>query len=261
MDEHSEHTRDVPSEDPIKAKQRPLRRLERHVWRRVGSGFLVLVPLIVTVWILYFVFSLVDGVFRGEGGILRNVIGGTPWDFWGLGVVITLVLFYITGAFLAGKRVRTWEDALLSKIPILGSIYSVSRQAIDALSSSKSHRFSRVVFVEWPRPGVRALGFVTGHLHNGIDGSSPIVVVYIPTVPNPTSGMLAWVPEEEVTVTDISVEDAMKAVFSGGIVLPEMPATKRIPSVLHVEEEVDPPQAQEIEVPPTEAQPTEARRP
>jgi len=214
----------------------PLRRLEGHLSRRVVAGFLVLVPLLFTVWVLYLAISFVDGVFRGENGILRTVISDTRADFWGLGVVIALATFYITGAFLAGKRVRTWGDALLGRIPVFGTIYRVSRQSVDALSTSTGHRFSRVVFVEWPRPGVRALGFVTGHLHPGIQGDSSTIVVYIPTVPNPTSGMLAWLPEEEVYASDMSVEDAMKTVFSGGMVLPDRLLNRGIPAMLHEEE-------------------------
>jgi uncharacterized membrane protein len=81
------------------------------------------------------------------------------------------------------------------------------------------------------------MGFVTGYLHSGIEGSGPMVVVYIPTVPNPTSGMLAWVPEDQVISTDITVEDAMKAVFSGGIVLPSIEPSAGIPAAIPLEGE------------------------
>ena len=208
----------------------PIARLQRHVGRRIVSGFLILVPLIITFLIFRVVYVYVEGLFD-------PIVGDFAWAFPGIGVLITLILLYVAGAFLAGKRVRTWEDSLLSRIPIVGSIYSVSRQSIDALSSTTGQHFSRVVFLDWPRPGVRAMGFVTGHLHEGIDGSGAMVVVYIPTVPNPTSGMLAWVPEDQVISTDITVEEAMKAVFSGGIVLPSFKATARIPATIPVEGE------------------------
>ncbi len=208
----------------------PLARLQRHVGRRIVSGFLILIPLIITFLILRFVYVYVEGFFS-------PIVDEFAWTFPGIGVLITLVLLYITGAFLAGKRVRGWEDSLLSRVPILGSIYSVSRQSIDALSSTTGQHFSRVVFLDWPRPGVRAMGFVTGHLHAGIEGSGAMVVVYIPTVPNPTSGMLAWVPEDDVVSTDITVEDAMKAVFSGGIVLPSIEAPASIPAAIPLEGE------------------------
>ena len=208
----------------------PIARLQRHVGRRIVSGFLILVPLIITFLILRFAYVYVEGFFS-------PVVDEFAWTFPGIGVLVTLLLLYITGAFLAGKRVRSWEDYMLSRVPILGSIYSVSRQSIDALSSTTGQHFSRVVFLDWPRPGVRAMGFVTGHLHAGIEGSGAVVVVYIPTVPNPTSGMLAWVPENDVISTDITVEDAMKAVFSGGIVLPSIEASSSIPAVIPLEGE------------------------
>jgi uncharacterized membrane protein len=208
----------------------PIARLQRHVGRRIVSGFLILIPLIITFLILRFVYVYVEGFFS-------PIVDEFAWTFPGIGVLITLFLLYITGAFLAGKRVRAWEDSMLSRIPIVGSIYSVSRQSIDALSSTTGQHFSRVVFLDWPRPGVRAMGFVTGHLHTGIEESGAMVVVYIPTVPNPTSGMLAWVPEADVISTDITVEEAMKAVFSGGIVLPSIDGTAGIPAAIPLEGE------------------------
>ena len=211
----------------------PIARLQRHVGRRIVSGFLILIPLIIIFLIFRFVYVYVEGFFS-------PIVDEFAWTFPGIGVLITLVLLYITGAFLAGKRVRAWEDSMLSRIPIVGSIYSVTRQSIDALSSTTGQHFSRVVFLDWPRPGVRAMGFVTGHLHSGIEGSGAMVVVYIPTVPNPTSGMLAWVPEGDVISTDITVEDAMKAVFSGGIVLPKMEAPVSIPAAIPLEGETMP---------------------
>ena len=215
MDGQQEGSESTISADGESAKEPLPRRLERHVARRVVSGFLVLVPLLVTLLILRVAFIYVDPFFRDMVDVVPQL------DFSGVGVIITLVMFYVVGAFFAGRRFKAVQDAILSRIPVVRNIYSVARQATDALTSPSGHRFSRVVFVEWPRPGVRALGFVTGHLHSTEEDGSAMVVVYIPTVPNPTSGNLAWVPEEDVIETKISVEEAMKVVFSGGIVLPE----------------------------------------
>ena len=209
-----QHQQSVVSGDLVSEEQSLLRRLERHVWRRVVSGFVVLVPLIITILILRLVFLFVDDIFRPS-------FENTPLDIAGIGVLITLVLLYLVGAFLAGKRIQALQDAVLSRIPIVRSIYGVARQATNALSTPSGHHFNRVVFLEWPRPGFRALGFVTGHLHAPKARGDTLVVVYIPTVPNPTSGNLAWVHEEELVEADLTVEEAMKAIFSGGIVLPE----------------------------------------
>ena len=210
----------------------PLRRLERHVGRRVLSGFLLLVPLLITIWILVFVVNLVDDSFR-------PALEGTPLDFKGIGVIVTLILFYVVGAFFAGQRFQSSQDAVLTRIPVVRTIYGLARQATQSLSSPTSSRFNRVVFLDWPRPGVRAMGFVTGSLDFPDEGGSTLLVVYIPTVPNPTSGMLAWVPEEEVVDADFTMEEAMKAVFSGGIVLPKSSDVTTIQSPLPLDKGTD----------------------
>ena len=217
QDDYSD-SHEVISKSPIH------RRVERHVSRRIVSGFVVLVPVLVTLWVILIVFFFVDKLFRGPNGLLTIFGEDRAWDFPGLGVLITLVMFYIVGSFFAGERLQRWQDAILNRIPVVKGIYGVARQATKALSGPGGHHFSRVVFVEWPRPGVRALGFVTGHLYNpdGTDRNTK-VAVYIPTVPNPTSGMLAFVSEEDIIESNITVQDAMKTVFSGGIVLPEAP--------------------------------------
>ena len=136
--------------------------------------------------------------------------------------MFALVGLYVVGALVAsrlGSRVFSWQAVVLSRVPVVKNIYSLAKQTADAIYSPSGNRFSRVVFLEWPRPGVRALGFVTGHSHLPRDDRR-LLVVYIPTVPNPTSGNLAFVPEDDVVEAGLTVEEAMKVVFSGGIVLP-----------------------------------------
>ncbi len=184
----------------------------------------MLIPLIATFLILRYIFIFVDGFFRGDRGVIRPWIEDTPLDFPGFGVAVVLVILYMMGLLVtarAGRKVLDWPNVVLSRIPVVKSIYGVAKQATDSLSGPGGHRFSRVVFIQWPRIGVIALGFVTGHCHSPEVEGGVLLVVYIPTVPNPTSGNLAFVTEEEVIETDISVEDAMKLVFSGGIVLPD----------------------------------------
>ena len=209
-------------------KQSLFQRVERHIGRRLVSGFLVLVPLLITLLILFYGFAYVDT-------ITRPLVKGTPLDFPGIGVALTLVVFYVIGVSFAGKRTKAWQDAVLTRIPVVRTIYGVARQATETLSSPQSHHFLRVVFVEWPRPGFRALGFVTGHLPTE-EGPS-LAVVYIPTVPNPTSGNLAWIEEDQLIEADLSVEEAMKVIFSGGIVLPNVSQGQSLPASTQSEEE------------------------
>ena len=216
-----EDTRTANGKDPVPDRT-SFQRLEGHFLGTMVSGFVVLIPLLVTVLILQFAFFYVDGIFRD--GLLSR----TPLNFPGVGVVVLVVVLYIMGLIVSGRvgrrRVIQWQGAVLSRIPIVKSIYAVAHQATEALTSSTGHRFSRVVFLEWPREGFLALGFVTGHCHLPVQEDT-LIVVYIPTVPNPTSGNLAFVSEREVIETDMSVEDAMKVVFSGGIVLPDTMGT------------------------------------
>lgn len=111
------------------------------------------------------------------------------------------------------------QNAILSRIPVVKSIYRVTKQAADNLATYGGHSFKRVVLVEWPRRDVLALGFVTGQCTLQGDDEDRLAI-YIPTVPNPTSGMFALMASSEVVETDIPVEDALKLVLSGGIVLP-----------------------------------------
>lgn len=204
-----------------------IRRVESHLLGRIASGFVLLVPLIIIILIFKYAFTYIDGFVRPL--ISNSFLGDTWLNFPGIGILFTFIFLYIFGAFIAGRRFQRAQDAILTRVPIVKSIYSVSRQSIDALSSSGEY-YSRVVFLEWPRPGVRAMGFVTGHLERS-DNQTPLVVVYIPTVPNPTSGMLAWISEDELINANVSVEEAMKAVFSGGIVLPKAAFTEKFPAI------------------------------
>ena len=206
-------------------------RLERHFWGRVLSGFLVLLPLIITAWILVFAFHLIDGLF---GRLSQAVIETTPvhdgfpvvaaFIAGIISVLLALAVLYFFGTLMTlrvGRMAVNVKVAILSNIPLVKNIYGVAKQATDSLTTPTGQQVNRVVLVEWPRPGLFALGFTTGHTHAIHPEEAIMVVVYIPTVPNPTSGNLAFVREEEVYATDMSVEEAMKIVFSGGVILPE----------------------------------------
>ena len=213
-----------PEEAPSE-RRNLYQRLESHFWRRIFAGLLALIPLLITILIIRAVFIFIDNIFRGDDGLLTPFIGGTPFDRTGIGVVATIVILYTVGALYAsriGQILLGWQKAVLTRIPIARRIYTVAQQAADALSSGSQRQFSRVVFLEWPRPGVLAMGFVTARCVNPNDPDSEVLAIYIPTIPNPTSGMLAFARDDEVTDANLSVEDAMKVVFSGGIVMPEV---------------------------------------
>ena len=191
-----------------------LKRIQSHLFGRTLSGFLALLPLMVTIVIILIIIGHTDNA-------VEPFVEDGPLDFPGFGLLALIAICYAIGLVVAtmpGRKIMEWKSAVLNHVPIVSTIYGVSEKAIRALTSQQ--HFSRVVFVEWPREGSVAIGFVTGSL-NAPDRDEPIVIIYIPTVPNPTSGNIAFVPEGEILETDLTVEDAMKLVFSGGIVLPE----------------------------------------
>ncbi|MBN19430.1 MAG: hypothetical protein CL758_08165 [Chloroflexi bacterium] len=200
-----------------------INKLESHVFSRILAGFIILIPLLVTILILLFLFYSIDDIFRGERGFFSPFINGTRLDFPGIGVVISIVIFYLIGLLVGGRlgrRISAIERTTLMWIPLVGTIYGLMRQITETLSAPVTNRFNRVVFIEWPRPGYMAIGFVTGQFFDK-EKNNVTLVVYVPTVPNPTSGNLAFVPEKDVVEADLNVEEAMKLVFSGGIVIPE----------------------------------------
>ena len=199
------------------------KRVQRHVQGRVVAGLLEMTPLIVTVLVVFFIVGYAD--------LVRDLpfISGQPWDFPGVGLVIIIVVAYLVGITLItppGRMLLRVKDVVLRNIPFVGTIFGVTQQAITSFSGQ--FNFSRVVFVEWPREGMVAMGFVTGQVYSE-DREKSMVAVYIPTVPNPTSGNMAFIIEDDVMETNVSVDEAMKLVFSGGIVLPKSIVMARIP--------------------------------
>ena len=183
-----------------------------------------LVPILVTVFVLAFIIGHTDSFIRP-----MPFVKDQPWDFPGVGLLGIIVIFYVIGLFVSltvGRRIMGSMGFIMRKVPVVKTIFGVTEQATTLLASD--YNFSRVVFLEWPREGMVALGFVTGRAFSPSGGYS-LAIVYIPTVPNPTSGNMAFVNEDDLFETDLSVEDAMKLVFSGGIVLPERLALARLP--------------------------------
>lgn len=189
-----------------------------HLKSRFVTGLFVVVPVGVTLFVLKFLFSFADGIL---GTYLdQMLIAVTKHDYYfpGLGMITGAVVVYLTGLLAAnvmGKRLLRWWDAILARIPLVKSIYTSSKQLTQVFQEGKTS-YRRAVFVEWPRKGVRAVGFVTAEVE--WEGER-LVVVYVPTMPNPTSGFALFFREDEVFESGMTVEDAVKFVVSGGVVV------------------------------------------
>lgn len=186
------------------------------------AGLLFWLPLIITVFILQFIIKLLDQV------VAWLPIEYQPTELFGFhipgaGLIITLVLIFATGVlvtnFLGRFFIRAWEK-LLSRIPLVRSIYSATKQLIGALFSSSGDSFKKVLLVEYPRKGVWSIGFQTNNNFQTPIQDDGMISIFIPTTPNPTSGFLTLVPRDTVTELDMSVEEAFKTVVSLGVVMP-----------------------------------------
>ncbi|WP_447973213.1 DUF502 domain-containing protein [Nitrospira sp. Kam-Ns4a] len=185
------------------------------------TGLLVITPIWGTVLVLKTLFVAVDGIL---GDVLAKVV--TP-DYYvpGLGILALVLLIFLTGLLAAniigGQIVRLWED-WLHRVPVVRSIYATLKSMMDILSFKEREKYNRVVLIQFPKNGHYCFAFVTGVTHGQVQEVSPdpLVNVYVPTSPNPTSGYFLLVPEREVVPVDMSVEEAMKLIVSGGLYSP-----------------------------------------
>jgi uncharacterized membrane protein len=192
--------------------------LIKHLKGTLLAGIFIIIPIGITIFILKFLFNFADGILGSHLGRLMELYGHYGY-IPGIGMITGAAVIYLTGLIaknVLGSRLLKLGDNLITRIPLVKSIYTSSKQLIKVFQDGGSS-YRRAVFVEWPRPGVRAVGFVTAEFER--DGES-IVVVYIPTMPNPTSGFALWFRSCEVLDSRMTVEDAIKFVVSGGVVIP-----------------------------------------
>lgn len=191
----------------------------KHLKGTFLAGIFIVIPFGITIFILKFLFNFADGILGSHLDSLMVLCGWNGGHIPGIGMITGAVVIYLTGLVatnVLGKRLLKLGDDLLTRIPLVKSIYTSSKQLTKVFSEGGSS-YRRAVFVEWPRPGIRAVGFVTAE---AVKDGERFVVVYIPTMPNPTSGFALWFRECEVYESGMTVEDAVKFVVSGGVVLP-----------------------------------------
>ena len=187
-----------------------------HLRRVMTEGLIIVVPLAITFWVLRLVFNLMDGFL---GPVIEDRIGR---DVPGIGIVAIVLLVYVIGQLWElsnlGKRMIGAIQKWLLAIPIVGAVYSPARQLIDSFSGTSESGFKRVVLIEYPKVGTWMIGFLTA---TTMTKDGEMGVVYVPTAPTPNSGWVGVVPIEGVYDIDMSVQQAMSMVLSGGIVTPE----------------------------------------
>jgi uncharacterized membrane protein len=200
----------------IQSKSR-LSQVFGRVRRDFLAGILVIVPLAATIWILKWLFDAVDGILEPA----VEAIFGRP--IAGIGFGILIILIYLAGLFVSnfiGKKIIERGESLLREVPMIREIYSTFKQILQSVILPHKGGFREVVLVEFPRPGMKTIGFVTNRVTD-MSGQK-LVNVYIPTTPNPTSGYLEIIPEADVIHLDMPIDDAIMMVVSGGMVSPEV---------------------------------------
>ena len=200
-----------------KKSQKQTSGLLRHLARTFLAGILVAIPLVVTYFVLRFLFVSLDGIFQP---VVKFFLGRS---LPGVGLVALIILVYLLGLIAAnviGRTLIHWFDAGMSRTPVIKYIYSAAKQVVDSLRRLQGVPFKKVVIVEFPKVGMYSLAFVTGKPVD-FKGQTKIPL-FIPHTPNPMTGFLVLLSAEQIIDTDMSIEDAMKMVLSGGLLSPEV---------------------------------------
>ncbi len=207
------------------------------------SGLLVLVPLIITLWVLDWVVTTLDQTLR---------ILPTAWHpdqlfgvhIPGFGVIFALVVVLSIGAMASnfvGNRLVSWWHALLHRIPVVRSIYSGVKQVSDTLFSEKGNAFRKALLVQWPQENMWTIAFLTGaptgevltqlHAKPGSTHDDAFVSVYVPTTPNPTGGYFVMVRQRDCVELQMSVDEALTYIVSMGVIVPGGPRNGKLKTV------------------------------
>jgi len=192
------------------------------------AGLLVVLPVAITAWVIQWIVGTLDQT------LLILPVAWHPDRLFGihipgLGVVLALGILLLVGAVTSnfiGRRLLAWSDRVFNRIPVVRSIYSGVKQVSDTLFSESGNAFRTAVLVQWPRPDVWTIGFVTGTPGGDVANHLPgdFLSVYVPTTPNPTGGYFVMLRKSDCIELRMSVDEALRYVISMGVVVPSTPA-------------------------------------
>ena len=189
------------------------------------AGVLVTAPISITIWVAWNLLRFVDHRVTPLLPPRWNPETYLPFGVPGLGLVVLIVFLILVGFITAGfvgRVIMGYAEQFLARVPIVRSVYSATKQLFETVLAQKSTAFRQVVLVEYPCRGTWAVGFMTGQTLGEVQEETADTVynIFVPATPNPTTGFLLFVPERDIHVIDMSVEDGIKLVVSGGIVMP-----------------------------------------
>ena len=204
------------------------------------TGLAAVVPIVGTIWLLILIYKIllkfgeiiIDKLMIVLNGLRWQMHDGPKafevWSFEFIGsnfvrFLIPVLLLLSVGSAVAnrpGRKVLRWLNGVMQRIPYLGFIYSALKQFVDAVKNLGGERkFKSVAYVEYPSPGCRMIGFVTGNYHDAQAGKD-VTTVFIPTSPNPMTGFIIVIDDEKVQNSDMTLEEASKMILSAGLVAP-----------------------------------------
>jgi uncharacterized membrane protein len=186
------------------------------------TGLVVTAPIYITFYLMLWFVEFLDGYFRPWIPEIYWPTTYLPIDVPGVGVVLALVLLTIIGGLAAnflGRGLLRLADRLIRQIPMAGTVYTALRQIFQTAVREEGASFSQVALIEYPRKGLHAIAFVTKAADRRVNNATggAMVGVFLPTTPNPTSGFLLFVPEDELTILDMTVEEGARLVISAGL--------------------------------------------
>jgi len=191
------------------------------------TGLVVLVPLVLTAYIIWNLFLSIDGILRGviNNFILEQFGFSAGRQIPGIGFIALVLIIIATGVIARnyfGRRIVVFGDHMVERIPLINRVYGAIKQISTAFLSSKREVFKKAVLFEYPRKGIFSIGFYTQDTRGPVQQSLPedVVSIFLPTTPNPTSGFLLFVPKSNIIELDLTIEEALKLVISGGAVVP-----------------------------------------
>lgn len=188
------------------------------------TGLLIWVPLVITAWVLSAIVSTLDQSLQllPEAIHPKNLLG---FPIPGFGALLTLAMILLTGLLAAnfiGQKLVDWWDRLLSRIPVVNSVYKAVKQVSDTLFAPNGNAFRKALLVQYPRQNMWTIALLTGapggDIRNHLAGD--FVSVFVPTTPNPTSGFFLMLPRQDVVELDMSIDEALKYIISMGVVAP-----------------------------------------
>jgi uncharacterized membrane protein len=212
------NTAPPPAADPARFHMRLAARLRAYFF----AGVLITAPISITIYIAWQFIKFVDD---RVSPLIPPAMNPQNWGVPGFGLVVVVAVLTLIGATMAGFAGRLFirlSEAVLERMPVIRGIYSAVKQVFETVLAQKANAFREVVLLEYPRPGIWTLGFITGTTGGEVRDcfEDEMVNVFVPTTPNPTSGFLLFLPRRDLKLLEMSVEEGLKMVVSTGILTP-----------------------------------------